>query len=39
LYITTSVSTFLEETNPVVNKGSAVVYAVVYLAEELLGLE
>jgi len=34
LYMTTSVSTFLEVTNPFVNKGTAVRY----LAEELLGL-
>jgi HAD superfamily hydrolase (TIGR01484 family) len=32
--MTTSVSTFLEVTNPFVNKGTAVRY----LAEELLGL-
>ncbi|MBD2610814.1 MAG: Cof-type HAD-IIB family hydrolase [Nostoc sp. ZfuVER08] len=35
LYLTTSVATFLEATNPFVNKGTAVRY----LAEELLGLE
>jgi Cof subfamily protein (haloacid dehalogenase superfamily) len=35
LYLTTSVATFLEATNPYVNKGTAVRY----LAEELLGLE
>ncbi|MDZ8109362.1 MAG: HAD family hydrolase [Nostoc sp. DedQUE12a] len=35
LYLTTSVATFLEATNPSVNKGTAVRY----LAEELLGLE
>jgi Cof subfamily protein (haloacid dehalogenase superfamily) len=35
LYLTTSVATFLEATNPLVNKGSAVRY----LAEEMLGLE
>ncbi|NET00347.1 MAG: HAD family phosphatase [Sphaerospermopsis sp. SIO1G1] len=34
LYITTSVSTFLEVANPFVNKG----YAVRYIAEELLGI-
>ncbi|MBD2296169.1 HAD family phosphatase [Anabaena sphaerica FACHB-251] len=35
LYMTTSVATFFEATNPFVNKGTAVRY----LAEELLGLE
>ncbi|WP_392531376.1 Cof-type HAD-IIB family hydrolase [Nostoc sp. C117] len=35
LYLTTSVATFLEATNPAVNKGTAVRY----LAEELLGLQ
>ncbi|ADI62779.1 Cof-type HAD-IIB family hydrolase [Trichormus azollae] len=35
LYMTRSIATFLEATNPVVNKGSAVRY----LAEEVLGLE
>ncbi|MBC1241535.1 Cof-type HAD-IIB family hydrolase [Nostoc sp. 2RC] len=35
LYLTTSVATFLEATNPYVNKGTAVRY----LAEELLGLK
>jgi len=35
LYLTTSVPTFLEATNPLVNKGTAVRY----LAEELLGIE
>ncbi|MFM2063445.1 MAG: hypothetical protein RLZZ507_3115 [Cyanobacteriota bacterium] len=35
LYMTTSVATFLEATNPFVNKGTAVRY----LAEELLGIE
>jgi Cof subfamily protein (haloacid dehalogenase superfamily) len=35
LYITTSVATFLEATNPLVNKGTAVRY----LAEEILGLK
>jgi Cof subfamily protein (haloacid dehalogenase superfamily) len=35
LYLTTSVATFLEATNPFVNKGTAVRY----LAEELLGLQ
>ena len=34
LYLTTSVATFFEATNPLVNKGSAVRY----LAEELLGI-
>ncbi|MBW4646550.1 MAG: Cof-type HAD-IIB family hydrolase [Goleter apudmare HA4340-LM2] len=34
LYLTTSVATFLEATNPFVNKGTAVRY----LAEEILGL-
>jgi Cof subfamily protein (haloacid dehalogenase superfamily) len=35
LYLTTSVATFFEATNPFVNKGTAVRY----LAEELLGLQ
>jgi Cof subfamily protein (haloacid dehalogenase superfamily) len=35
LYLTTSVATFLEATNPFVNKGTAVRY----LAEEILGLQ
>ncbi|HLO88511.1 MAG TPA: Cof-type HAD-IIB family hydrolase [Nostocaceae cyanobacterium] len=35
LYLTTSVSTFFEATNPFVNKGNAVRY----LAEELLGIQ
>ncbi|WP_066378091.1 MULTISPECIES: Cof-type HAD-IIB family hydrolase [unclassified Anabaena] len=35
LYMTTSVATFLEAANPVVNKGNAVRY----LAEEILGLQ
>ncbi|MBD2343131.1 Cof-type HAD-IIB family hydrolase [Anabaena subtropica] len=35
LYLTTSVATFFEATNPFVNKGNAVRY----LAEELLGLQ
>lgn len=35
LYLTTSVATFFEATNPLVNKGTAVRY----LAEELLGLQ
>ncbi|MBW4601747.1 MAG: Cof-type HAD-IIB family hydrolase [Calothrix sp. FI2-JRJ7] len=35
LYLTTSVATFFEATNPLVNKG----VAVKYLAEELLGIE
>jgi Cof subfamily protein (haloacid dehalogenase superfamily) len=35
LYITTSIATFLEATNPLVNKGTAVRY----LAEEMLGLQ
>ena len=35
LYLTTSVATFFEATNPLVNKGTAVRY----IAEELLGLE
>jgi Cof subfamily protein (haloacid dehalogenase superfamily) len=35
LYLTTSVSTFIEATNPLVNKGTAVRY----LAEEYLGLQ
>ncbi|MEA5616392.1 Cof-type HAD-IIB family hydrolase [Cronbergia sp. UHCC 0137] len=35
LYLTTSVATFLEATNPLVNKGTAVRY----IAEELLGLQ
>lgn len=35
LYLTTSVATFFEATNPLVNKGAAVRY----LAEELLGLQ
>ncbi len=35
LYLTTSVSTFFEATNPLVNKGAAVQY----LAEEILGLQ
>jgi Cof subfamily protein (haloacid dehalogenase superfamily) len=35
LYLTTSVPTFLEATNPLVNKGTAVRY----LAEEVLGLQ
>ncbi|BAY40070.1 HAD-superfamily hydrolase subfamily IIB [Nostoc sp. NIES-2111] len=34
LYLTTSVATFFEATNPFVNKGNAVLY----LAEELLGI-
>jgi Cof subfamily protein (haloacid dehalogenase superfamily) len=35
LYLTTSVATFFEATNPLVNKGTAVRY----LAEEMLGLQ
>ncbi|MDB9540852.1 Cof-type HAD-IIB family hydrolase [Anabaenopsis tanganyikae CS-531] len=35
LYLTTSIATFFEATNPLVNKGTAVRY----LAEELLGLQ
>jgi Cof subfamily protein (haloacid dehalogenase superfamily) len=35
LYLTTSVATFFEATNPLVNKGTAVRY----IAEELLGIE
>jgi hypothetical protein len=35
LYMTTSVATFFEATNPLVNKGTAVRY----LAEEMLGLQ
>lgn len=35
LYLTTSVATFFEATNPKVNKGTAVAY----LAEELLGIQ
>ncbi|MDH6068450.1 Cof-type HAD-IIB family hydrolase [Chrysosporum ovalisporum APH033B] len=35
LYLTTSVATFFEATNPLVNKGTAVRY----IAEELLGLQ
>jgi Cof subfamily protein (haloacid dehalogenase superfamily) len=35
LYLTKSVATFFEATNPLVNKG----YAVRYLAEEILGLQ
>jgi len=35
LYLTTSVATFFEAANPLVNKGTAVRY----IAEELLGLE
>lgn len=35
LYLTTSVATFFEATNPLVNKGTAVKY----LAEDLLGLQ